>query len=492
MRNIEKNYRPFTAICDCHFGRRIIYTNASVITKNNIREELSHAMPIHRQNAVEINYLDRYYRGDQPILYRRKDVRPEVNTKCAVNLAYELVERKVAELCAEPMQYVLKGVDERKADEITWLNQVLDSECKQESDVEVMRWRSICGTAYRFIENDNGNGSLMDESDFSLYVEDPRMTFIAYYSNNKPAFSCQIRRDEDGKEYYFCYTATETFKIYGDEIAEKGVNGHFAIPVIEYPNNSRRLSDIEIVIPIMDAINKLSSDRINGIEQFVSAWLVFKNCLIDKEKYTEMRNEGCLQITSNNGQNEHADVSLLTNELNQTESQVVFNDLFDRFLDISGLSARGLASGGDTGTAVSLRNGHAEESTRTAINEPIIKKAEGMMLKIILNRLRITKGFTLLPGDVEIHINHNKLTDMLTKAEALQIMLNCGINPKIAIKTSDMFSDPERTYKASQEYIETVFETNNPRNTDTTQQEQSDNADETNNTENTEEEIGES
>ena len=67
-----KNIRPFTAICGCNFGRQIIYTNKSAITKTNIVEELNKALVIHTQNAKEIEYLDRYYRGDQPILYRKK------------------------------------------------------------------------------------------------------------------------------------------------------------------------------------------------------------------------------------------------------------------------------------------------------------------------------------------------------------------------------------------------------------------------------------
>ena len=86
-----KNIRPFTAICDCNFGRKIIYTNQSAITKQNIVSELNKALAIHTINAVEINYLDRYYRGDQPILYRQKVNRPDVNNKIALNLAYEVV-----------------------------------------------------------------------------------------------------------------------------------------------------------------------------------------------------------------------------------------------------------------------------------------------------------------------------------------------------------------------------------------------------------------
>ena len=198
-----KNIRPFTAVCNCNFGRKIIKTNKSQINASNIVEELNEALVIHNQNAIEINYLDRYYSGDQPILYRKKVNRPEVNNKLVVNLAYELVERKVADICAEPIQYVLRGTDEKKSEEITELNVTMDSESKQEVDIEICRWRSICGTAYRFIGNDDGNGDLLDESDFSLSSEDPRYTFVVYYSNNKPAFSCQIREGENNETIYF-------------------------------------------------------------------------------------------------------------------------------------------------------------------------------------------------------------------------------------------------------------------------------------------------
>lgn len=451
-----KNIRPFSAICDCNFGRKIIYTNARQIARNNIVKELNKALTIHRQNTNEIDYLDRYYRGDQPILYRQKANRPEVNNKVTINLAYELVERKTADICAEPIQYVLRGTDDRKSLEITDLNIAMDSESKQDCDIDIVRWRSICGTGYRFIGNDEGQGELLDESDFALSSEDPRYTFVVYYSNKKPAFSCQIREDENGKDIYFIYTNTEWFEISNNKIVNSGTNGNYAIPVIEYPNNSRRLSDIEITIGITDALNTLTSDRINGIEQFVAAWVKFVNCQIDEEEFKKMRLAGALVVKSNNGENK-ADVDIMTQELNQTESQVVFNDLFSRFLDIQGLASRQSNTGGDTQGAVELRNGHYDSGLRTAINEPILKKSERMSLRIILNRLRINRGFTLMPSDIEIHINHNKLDNMLVKAEVLQILLNSGVYYKRAIKTVDMFSDPEQVAVESEKRMKMLY-----------------------------------
>jgi SPP1 family phage portal protein len=457
-RYVGKNTRPFSAITQNNYGRTIIYTNQNRIDENNIVKELSNALSIHQQNATEIEYLDRYYRGDQPILYRKKLNRPEINNKVVMNLAYELVERKTAEMCAEPIQFVLRGTDDKKSEEISKLNAMLEVENKHDVDIDICRWRSICGTAYRYIGK-NENLELLDVSDFDISCENPLYTFVAYYNNNKPAFSCQIRTDSDGANMYWCFTDTQYFVIKGGIIVKSGINGNKAIPVIEYPNNSRRISDIEITISLTDHINTLQSDRINGIEQFVASWVKFVNCEIDANTFSAMRDSGALVVKSNNGENK-ADVDLLTQELNQTEGQVVFNDLFEKFLSIQGLSDRqSKNSGGDSGNAVAMRNGFTEASMRVAIGEPIFKKAERLSLRIILNRLRITNKFTLSVEDLEIHINHNKADNILTKSESLKMLLDSGINYKRAIKTVDLFSDPEQVADESKARMEILYPT---------------------------------
>lgn len=66
-----------------------------------------------------------------------------------------------------------------------------------------------------------------------------------------------------------------------------------------------------------------------------------------------------------------------------------------------------------------------------------------------------------MPSDIEIHINHNKLDNMLVKAEVLKILLECGVFYKRAIKTVDMFSDPEQVAVESKELMEILYSTQN-------------------------------
>lgn len=456
FRYFGKNIRPFSAVCGNNYGRKVIKTNQNYIDATNVVSELQKALSVHRQNAMEITYLEKYYEGDQPILYRKKQNRPEVNNKVVENIAYFIVETKTSEIAGEPIQYVLHGTDEKKSSEIADLNTLMESEDKAYYDIELCRWRSICGTAYRFIGNDNGQGELLDETPFYISTENPVFTFVCYYQNDRPAFSCQIRKDADGKDIFNVYTPTHFYVIQGNAILQTSINGNKAIPVIEYPNNARRLSDIEITIAITDELNVMASDRANGIEQFVSAWIKFVNCEIDEEKFKVMRQEGALVVKSNNGAENKADVDVIANELDQSQSQVAVNDQFEKLLIIQGMANRQGNTGGDTQGAVELRNGHYDAEKRAELTEPIFKKSERMALRLILNRLRIKNGYTLLPSDVEIHISRTKMDNILTKVQALQILLQSGVYFARALKTVGLFSDPEQVAiesKARMEYL---------------------------------------
>lgn len=66
-------------------GRRIIKTSVTEITDENVVDVLRKALATHELNRSEIDYLWKYYRGDQPIRNRVKDVRPEICNKITEN-----------------------------------------------------------------------------------------------------------------------------------------------------------------------------------------------------------------------------------------------------------------------------------------------------------------------------------------------------------------------------------------------------------------------
>lgn len=455
----EKNIRPFSAtVRNYGYGRLVMYTDVEQITDNNIVEELQSALNYHNVNVECIKYLDRYYRGDQPILYREKKVRPEINNKVVENHALEIVDSKVADLYGEPIQYVLADTeDESKAEQMEKLNKYMKSEDKAALDIERGRWASICGTSYYFVGKQNKMPMQFDEAPFYISCENPTKTFVVYYSDDcTPAFSVQIRKNDKG-DLYNVYTATRFYRIQNGKILLAENNGNDMIPVIEYPNNERRLSDIEITIGLTDAINNMQSDRLNAIDQFVQAFILFKNSKIDAETFKKLRVEGVLSI-KDTADNRSADAKMMTSELSQDGTQTSKDDLYNSLLTIQGMPSRQEASGGDTGQAVALRNGYYAEEKRAELRIPIFQRAERLMLRVILNKLRVKEQFSLSISDIDIRPNRSKLENMMVKAQVLQILHGIGIDDASAIKTINLFSDAQDVIMKSKEKMDEHFD----------------------------------
>lgn len=115
-------------------GRRIIKTSVTEITDENVVDVLHKALATHDLNRSEIDYLWKYYRGDQPIRNRVKDVRPEICNKITENRANEIVSFKVGYLCGEPIQYVSRNGGEEIVKQINTLNEYMFAEDKAAQD----------------------------------------------------------------------------------------------------------------------------------------------------------------------------------------------------------------------------------------------------------------------------------------------------------------------------------------------------------------------
>lgn len=457
--SLYANSRNFYDICKT-LGRKVIYSNVKEITEGNVVNEVSKANTVFWENRDAIDYLDKYYRGNQPILYRQKIVRSDINNKAVENHAFEIVEFFTALNAGEPIQYIRKGTDENVSEEIQRLNDYMYSEDKEQCDIEIMRWRSICGTAYRFVYMDTENKEY-DEAPFGLECLDPRTTYVCYstYDGKKPLFSCTQKQNDKGQNYYVVYTSAKRFEITNGKVTDIDDNGIGYIPVIEYPNNERRIGEIEIVITLLDAINKIQSDRINGIEQFVQAFMLFKNCEVDENDIIKLKDVGALLIKSlTPGTN--ADAKMMTAELDQQQTQTSKNDIYDNMLSILGIPSREQNTGGDTGQAVYLRNGWDFSNQRFQIKQPIFNKSEKYFIKMILHILSVKRRMTLKISDVDIKANPSNTDNMSVKANVLLLLLQGGIDPQTAIKTCKLWSDPEAVYLKSKELLEGKYKNN--------------------------------
>lgn len=437
-------------------GRRMILTDEIEVNIGNVVQILRKALPYHWKNRSEISYLWSYYKGRQPILNRVKEVRPEITNKIVENRANEIVSFKSGYLMGEPLQYVSRGNAENIADAINQLNEFVFAEEKPAKDKELADWFHICGTSFRMVLPDEMAGE-DDESPFEIYTLDPRNTFVVYNNGlgNKPILGVKYVVDENGVVHYSCYSDHEYFEIVESKVVSYDTHILGEIPIIEYPLNMARIGAFELVIPLLDAINLTDSNRMDGVEQFIQALMLFHNVDISSEDFDELRERGAIKFKDIDPQLK-AEINYLVSNLNQGETQTLVDHMYQTVLTICGMPNRnGGSSTSDTGSAVIMRDGWSAAEARAKDSELMFKKSERIFLKVVLNICRTLADMDLKVCNVEIRFTRRNYENILQKAQVLDLMLkNNKIHPRLAFEHCGLFVDSDLAYTLSAEYAE--------------------------------------
>ena len=433
------------------YGREQLFTSYDEVNSSNVTKVLDEIYTIHQKNAYQIKYLYEYYKGNQPIYLREKEIRPEICNQIVENWANAIVSFKVGYLCGSPIQYVSGKSKKSLSRQIDKLNDVMDAHSKASVDKDLIEWQMISGTSYRSLFSDK-------EDIIDIQSLDPRNTFVIYSKDisHKPLAGAYIaQKKERGKDntYITVYTPNEiiTVKEFKKVSAEKNPMG--AIPIMEYPANSARLSVIEIVIDLLDAINDLDSNRMDGVEQFIQSLLVVYNADIGEETANTLREKGLIALKSTNDCN--ADIKIISEQLDQNQTQTLKEDLIKRVREIVGLPAQGDGNSSDSSNngAMLLKGGWENAETRARESEVMFKKSEIPFLKLLFAILKSKSVVSLNVDDVDIRFTRRNYENIQVKSQVLTTMLsNNKIHPRLAFEGCGMFIDPEEAYNMSVDY----------------------------------------
>ena len=452
------NRQHFQEIAKGDYGRKIAYVDFSEVTPSNILKIISKGVTCLNWNRAAIRYLHDYYKGDQPALYRTKTVRDDINNPVVENHAFEIVAFKNAQTYGEPVQCVSLKNDDKTNSAVDKLNDYNRIANKRIMDIECGEWTSCVGTGFKAIQRVKNSAI-----PYRIIAPSPMNTVIVYSSITfEPLLAMQQLKDEDGNQYYQCFSEYMEYIYKNGKVSAGTIHAFGGIPIVEYPNNADRISDIELVITMLDAINEIQSNRVDGVAQFVQSWFKFRDCDVDEEVFNKMKMNGALVVKSTNGSG-NADVSLLTQELNQEGTQVAKDDLWDNALSILAIPNReSQNSGGDTSGAVRLRSGYDMARQRADIKDPYVVRGDRRLNKVALKV--ISQAVSPNPCDIDeteydVHIVHSPTDNLLTKSEALEILLRSGIHPLVAIKVTGLWADSEKTYLLSKPYLDALWKT---------------------------------
>lgn len=455
-------------------GRRQIFTNVKEINAENVVKVLNKALEVHTRNRAEMVYLEKYARGIQPILDRVKQYNNNVCNKTVVNLANEILSFKVAEHAGEPIQYVSRGKNTDTPDKIESLNSMMLSEGKQPKDMELAYQTFLYGVGYRLTLKDKApaaakaiaKGEEFDEAPFEIYIPDSRNTFVVKYNgvSKKPVMNVTYvyLDDTENKVRYTVYTDTVTYEIEGNatkasKIVNTTIHNFGLLPIVEYPCNASYMGCFEVVLDLLDSYNLCLSDRLDGIEQFIQALMVFEGVDISREDFLELKDLGAIKIPpSTDGRSSR--VYYLSEQLDQSQTQTLVDNIKQTILEIVGMPSQGTASTSDSSNngAMIVKNGWWHAEARALETEGYWKKAETEFLKIIL---RICAESNVLDGlkvsDVEPKFARHSYQDLLTKSQTFTTLMGVGVPPIQAYKYSGLDSDPEAASLQFAKYRET-------------------------------------
>lgn len=441
------------------YGRRTIYTDAAEITAANVVEEVRKAYLVHATNQAEIRKLHETYRGKTDILNKQKEVRASINHKINENRAYEIVSFHKGYTFGEAIQYVRRenttagGDDDVIAADINALNGYMADANKAACDNEVAEWIYVAGQGYRLALPNKRWEKDSDEPPFCVYSLPPERTFIIHsreVGERELAAVTVVERDTREmvfgvytEDFYFEFTdLSEQVKIEANPLG--------MIPVIEYPADTSRLGVFEIVMPLLNALDELQSNRMDDIVQTVNSILAILGGELNKEVADKLDEYKMLNLP------EGVDAKYLVANLSQGDVQTLKDDLYQSILTICGVPNRnGGTSTSDTGSAVIMRDGWQAAEARAKATELMFKRSENQFLRLVLRILRDTVGTCLRLTDIETHFTRRNYENIASKSQVLIAMLNNPkIHPELAFAYCGMFIDPESAYLQSMAYYE--------------------------------------
>lgn len=449
-----------------YYGRRVLYDdyydkdlNSGTVEERVtiITKILNDVWSLHNQNVGEINYLENYYRGYQPILGKHKDVRPTINNIILENNAFWVVNFKVGYVFGSPYRFIQKG--DVANPQIDILNNYVQAEDKYAKDSELAESLYTNGIAHRLILPTPKNPN----SPFSIENLDSKNAFIVYssYSGNEKlmgvTYSKGVRTGTvKGSVYtrtgYYEFTMGNPFS--GFDV--KFVKNHILkeIPIFEYRLNKWRLGIIEVVMSIFNAINRIDSGDLDGLEQYIQSIMVIINNEIDKKEYREILDLGAVQLNTADP-SRPADLKLLQNELKHDNTKVLHDRLLNTALQIIGIpTTQERSSGGDTGMARQLSDGWEMANRRALQDENNFKMCSKPEVELMLNICeKQNSGITTLTmQELEMKSTRNNSDNFLTKAQGMSNLITSGVSPDIAFATSGLFSDSNDVYAKSMDF----------------------------------------
>ena len=293
---------------------------------------ISNAMSQHFQNVDRLENLYNYYKGENTTVMARTQTNPNVpNNKVPIPNGYYIVTVANGFTFANPLTYFSNEAN---------IDNLLDELKKAKiasHDSELGEDISIFGVSYELIHMSEAPNQHVKLNNLS-----PLNTFVVYSNgiDKEPMFAVHFYESYDiggnVSGYELNVYDSEYLTVYhlnsqnGMPTLVQDSVKHYAgqVPIVQYKNNDEALGDFERVIPLIDALDILTSDRINDKEQFINAIMVVYGAMVvddcdeEGEFMQSLRKYKIMQLPDTN-----ARIEYLKQSLNETDVETLKRSL---------------------------------------------------------------------------------------------------------------------------------------------------------------------
>lgn len=418
-----------------HYGRQRIILDYDEVTPDNLFEVMQKALGIHKQNALDCEYLIDYFLGDQDILGRMGGGTSNINNTTVVNFAYPITREIVGYTYGNPTEFIPKKIEYQK--DVTTIADIFNYEDSHTVDICSGIYASICGLGYMItLPSDDISKDMTPDIPIVHTYLDPRTTFIVQSPKpgNPTLMSCMFRKNKiTGKTDYTVFTNKYKFEFTNmdKKTLKESVNPIGKQPITMVENAIFLTGDWEQAIAVMNAQNQVTSDALNDIEGTIKSVLVIIGAEFDNQdtKLQQIKENRVLTLAKGNGENSGLDAKFIAPQLDSTSVENIRDYLEKARNIITGIPDRSAnANGGDTGVAVLNRDGWTDIEIVARLKEIFYKKAKKQQLDVAI---AILKKLDLITDDIsplyiDISVGRHTTDNLQTKTQAFATLVSTG------------------------------------------------------------------
>ena len=430
-----------------------------------------------QQNATKIRFLKNFVDGTKQLIddYDYDDKSSgKAKNKIKENHAYEIVQFKEGFLLGDKKQFANK--ENVSNDDMTYLDKFLSDVNYYTKDLELRHniYATGIGTSFIMPRGDIFTDTLVGEerqvkyaTDYNERLNSPFIYETVNSEENAVVYSSCI--GESGLKDLFCFNVANVFDktlkqpiqvvtVYTREaiyeyrplnsirqlvkIADNIIYGE--LPMTEHALNNTRISPIEIVFDLLNAVNTILSNEVNGLEDKVNQLLVFVNCDINQDNVDTLYKDGIVCLPPALGGSINPDVKTIANDLKFTETNVLMERVLTRTFDIVGVPLASAAVSSGNNEAAYLGGGWTNAST--IINRDILyfeqADREELRKEIKICKLNPDNPVNELnANEIDIKYNVNQSNNLLVKTQSMQNLYDIGVPIPDIVKVSQLFGD---------------------------------------------------